>query len=347
MGVKTNGKKPRLDGGAIVIKYLGEYPAWFPNSALARIIYAENPEGFKNVEDARFMIRYHTGSAGDKNRAIIARGNHVSLSQIEKKSSVRYEMPKSWSDEKRIYELPSALKRVGFICDAQHPFHDEKAIDVAFDFLVKHSIDSLLINGDWGDFYQFSDFEKDPAYRDPRAEYEIWIESLLYIKQCFPNIPVYYNLDANHEARYGRYMRTKAPELLNLKLFEIEDLLRLNEIGIIPIRDYHHVKIGKLPCIHGDTVFRRGSGAYPAKKLFDKLKSSCIASHVHRTSEYSGKNNITGDISTCWTVGMLAHPNMEYCKHMDEYNQGVAIIHKEIGGDYEVENRRILNYKIR
>lgn len=339
--------KPKLDKGEVVKKYLAEYPTWFPNAALARIIYNERPEGFRDVEEVRYTIRYYLGTAGERNRGQVVRSNHVRLSDIKIKSPKPFAMPESWSEEKKIFSLPSALSRIGFICDAQHPFHDEKAIDVAFNHLIMAGVDSILINGDWGDFYQFSDFQKDPAFRNPRAEYEIWIESLLYMKQCFPNVPIYYNLDANHEARWGRYMRTKAPELLDLKIFEIEDLLRLNEIGIIPIRGYDHIKVGKLPCIHGDTVFRRGSGVYPAKRLFDKLKTSCIASHVHRTSEYSGKNGLTGEVSTCWTVGMLAHPNVDYCRHQDEYNQGVAIIYKEKNGDYEVENRRIIKYKIR
>jgi hypothetical protein len=52
-------------------------------------------------------------------------------------------------------------------------------------------------------------------------------------------------------------------------------------------------------------------------------------------------------MATCWTTGMLMHPNVEYCKHVDEYNQGFAIIHKERGGDYEVENKRIYLNKVR
>jgi len=43
----------------------------------------------------------------------------------------------------------------------------------------------------------------------------------------------------------------------------------------------------------------------------------------------------------------LAHPNMEYCKHVDEYNQGFARIEKDASGYFEVHNHRIIDYKVR
>jgi hypothetical protein len=171
------------------------------------------------------------------------------------------------------------------------------------------------------------------------------LELLIFIKQSFPNVPIYYNLDANHEYRYERYMRKKAPELLSLELFQLEDLLMLDNIGIKYIKNVDHIKIGKLPVIHGDTTFRRGSGVSPARTLYLRTKVSCLASHVHRTSEYSDKN-FYGEVVTCFTTGMLMHPNVEYCKHVDSYNQGFAVIDVEKNGDYEVHNKKIINGKV-
>jgi hypothetical protein len=167
-----------------------------------------------------------------------------------------------------------------------------------------------------------------------------------YIRKVFPDITIYYNLDANHEARYQRYMRTKAPELLGIDLFEIEDIFRLNAFNIKPIKDIDHIKFGHLPIIHGDTTFKRGSGVSPAKTLFDRVKQSAIASHCHRTSEFTTKNQFDGEIFTTWTTGHLMHPNVEYCKHVDQYNQGFAILEKETSGDYRVQNKRIIKNKV-
>ena len=169
----------------------------------------------------------------------------------------------------------------------------------------------------------------------------------MYIKQTFPNIPIYYNLDANHEHRYERYMRLKAPEFLGIDdAFEIEDLLLLDKIGIKYIKNADHILFGKLPIIHGDTVFSRGSGVSPARMLWTRTKVNMIASHVHRTSEYTDKN-FHGEMSTCWTVGHLMHPNVDYCKHVDQYNQGFALLEKETSGDFLVHNKRIYKNKVR
>jgi hypothetical protein len=336
-------KKP-VSKGDIVKQYLSEYPAWFPKAALARVIYKENPHSFEDPEDARYFVRYYTGKAGDHNREQITRANSGTIETFIRSSSP-FAAPETWAEEKKTFKLPTALKNVGFIADLQAPFHDPRAIDTCFNYLHKVGVDSLFINGDLVDFYQLSEFEKDPRVRKFDEEYENIIELLCYIKQCFPDVPIYYNLDANHEYRYERYMRKKAPELLSLKLFELEDLLMLNQIGIKPIKNIDHIKIGKLPVIHGDTTFRRGSGVSPARTLFLRTKVSCIASHVHRTNEYTDKN-FYGEMSTCWTTGMLMHPNVEYCKHVDQYNQGFAHITVEKGGDYQVHNKRIYNGKV-
>lgn len=337
------GSKPTKKG-ELAMQYISEYPEWFPLAALARVMYQENPHSFDSTEDARFTIRYYKGEAGDKNRGRVIRAGNFFSDNFNRTSSP-WVIPETWAEEKKVFQIPTGLKKIGFIADLQVPFHDPQAIDLCFNYLTKHEIDCLFINGDLVDFYGISEFEKDPCQRDFKQEYDATLEMLLYIKQSFPGIPIYYNLDANHEFRYERYMRKKAPELLKLKLFELEDLLKLSEIGIHALKKYDHIKIGKLACIHGDTTFRRGSGVSPARTLWMRTKVSCIASHVHRSSEYTDKN-FYGEISTCWTTGMLMHPNVDYCRHVDQYNQGFAIIHKELNGDYEVENKKIYNGKV-
>jgi hypothetical protein len=332
-------RKPQ---GEIILEYLRDYPEWFPRAELARLIVKENPAVFDDPESVRALIRYHVGQLGDRTRK-----KDLSVKEFlsDKRKSSPFAIPPTWSEEKKIVSLPSGLKKVGLIGDLQVPFHDPKAIDCCFNYLLQQGIDSLLINGDLVDFMDISDYEKDPRKRDFEGEYDTTIAMLIFIKQVFPEIPIYYNLSANHEYRWERYMRKKAPELLGLKLFEIEDLLKLDDIGIKYFKNIDHIKVGKLPVIHGDTVFSRGSGVYPARTLWLRTKVSTLANHVHRTSSYTDKN-FKGEMMTCWTVGMLAHPNMDYCKHTDSYNQGFAIINKETGGNYEVDNYRILNGRV-
>ena len=339
--MNKSGSKPTMSG-EIVLDYLSKYPQWMPSNTLASLILKENANHFTDKENIRYIIRYYRGKAGTDKLT----KNTTQFVEDIKRNSSQFVMPESWVEEKVVFDLPIGIKKMGFISDLQVPFHDPKAIDICFEYLTKQGIDTLFINGDLVDFYQLSDFQKDPRVRKFDEEYESILEMLGYIRKSFPDLIIYFNLDANHEFRYERYMRTKAPELLGLKLFEIEDILKLNDFGIKPLKHLDHVKFGHLPIIHGDTTFRRGSGVSPAKTLFDRVKQSAIASHVHRTSEFTTKNQFDNEIFTCWTTGHLMHPNVEYCKHVDQYNQGFALLEKDKTGDYRVSNHRIIKGKV-
>lgn len=337
--VWNKGKSTDTIQGQIVKDYLSKYPDWFPHSSLARIIFKENPHSFNTSEDARSSVRYYAGKMGNDKRTMGDKEFHENV----KRSFVPFAQPPTWTKEKKVFTFPVNLKRAGFISDLQVPFHDPEAVQLTIDYLKEQNIDCLIINGDFVDFYQLSSFEKDPRQRKFKHEYDAILLELGYLRNSFPDIPIYYNLDANHEFRYERYMRSKAPELIGIDPFEdLEDMLLLNKFNIIPLKRYDHLKWGKLPIIHGDTVFKRGSGVNPAKYLFDKLRQSCLASHVHRTAEFTSKNKFDNEYFTCYTVGHLMHPNVEYCKHIDEYNQGFAVIEKDTKGYYRVHNKRII-----
>jgi hypothetical protein len=340
MPFKVKGKSAETIQGKIVAEYLSKYPDWFPIGSLARVIAKENPHTFDSAEAARNSIRYYLGKIGNKKR----NAGNKALHENKERPFTSFAQPPTWTKEKEVFKFPVALKKAGFISDLQVPFHDPKAVQLAVDYLLEQDIDCLIINGDFVDFYGVSSFEKDPRQRKFKDEYDAILMELGYLRKSFPDIPIYYNLDANHEFRYERYMRSKAPELIGIDPFEnLEDMLMLNKFNIISLKNYDHLKWGKLPIIHGDTVFKRGSGVNPAKYLFDKLRQSCIASHVHRTAEFTSKNKFDNEHFTCYTVGHLMHPNVEYCKHIDEYNQGFAILEKDQKGYYRVHNKRIIN----
>lgn len=340
---KKGGTKTTISG-QIVLDYLEKYPQWMPSSTLASLIMKEQSNHFDNHENVRYLIRYYRGKTGANK---MVKGKNTQFVEDFKRTSSNFAQPETWVEEKVVYTLPIGIKKMGFISDLQVPFHDPKAIDVCFKYLLEQKIDSLFINGDLVDFYQLSDFQKDPRIRKFDEEYEAIIQMLGFIRKTFKDIPIYYNLDANHEFRYERYMRSKAPELLGLNgKFNIEEILMLNTFNIIGIKNIDHVKFGKLPIIHGDTTFRRGSGVNPAKTLYDRVKQSAIASHVHQVQSYTTKNQFDEDVFTCWTTGHLMHPNVEYCKHVDNYSQGFAILEKDKDGFYQVHNKRIYKNKI-
>ena len=331
----------------IVAEYCAKYPA-MPSLTLARIIYKDNPKSFKSIESARTSVRYVRGANGTKLRDT-ASGKYAGLfDHVERTRVTPYALPKTWAHEKTIFKLPVQDNKIGFISDAQVPFQDNESIEACYEWLKKKGINTLFINGDWVDFYGISSFEKDPRRRDFVFEYHCILQSLEHLRHHFPKIKIYYNLDANHEIRYEKYMSIKSRELLSLDLpeYSLESLLRLSYFDIIPLKHNYYCQIGKLIVLHGHTLFRgQTSPVSTARTVFMKAKMSTIASHCHQVSEYTDPK-IDGDLITCWTNGCLMDLNVEYNQHGNRYSHGFAYIETEKDGSFMVENKRIHRGKV-
>ena len=312
-----------------------------PTLTLARLIYKENSTIWPNLDACRQCVSRIRGKHGKKNRV---GSSYSGLFDEEERTRVSpFALPKSWAHPTNVYKIPKQYNNIGFISDAQVPFQDNQAIECAYGWLKSKNINALFINGDWVDFYKLSNFEKDPRRRNFPLEYHSILQSLEHMRHHFPDIPIFYNLDANHEIRYERYMMSKAPELLSLDLpeFGLETLLKLSVFDITPLRNNHHILIGKLPVLHGHTLFKGTvSSVSTARTVYMKTKMSTIASHCHQVNEWT-TTKINGEMITCWTNGCLMDLNVEYNQHGNNYAHGVTRIETDSDDTFRVENKRI------
>lgn len=313
-----------------------------PTKTLARLMLSETNGMFENIEQARRTLRYIEGKDGKKNRAKL-RDKSFIIEDARPKSPTP--MPESWSKVKPVFKLPIACNRIAFMSDFQVPFHDNIAIEAFVKWVKQKNVNTVFINGDFIDFYGISDFQKDPTQRHFSEEIEACKAMLAWLRDQFPTQTIYYNLDANHEKRWERW-KFRRPEIMGMAEFELETILKLNDYNIIPLKKHKYILIGKLPVLHGDTIFGRwGSGVSKARSVFLKTLKPCIASHVHITDEYT-KRNLAGDMITCWTTGCFMNINaVEYNEHND-YNNGGAYIETDNDGTYRVENKRIENARV-
>lgn len=327
----------------IAREWRSQYPG-MPTKALATLICKKDKKSFNGVEDARERLRYIEGKTGK--HKIIKSVTKSGFFKPDARPLNPYKMPDSWSEEKPVFKLPVACNRIGFMADFQIPFHDNKAIKTFVEWLKTKNINTLFLNGDIIDNYNISSFQRDPRKRSFKEELDATREMLGWLRGEFPDATIYYNMDANHELRWEKWLIQKAPELLDMHEFELDIILKLNEHKIIPLKKNKHVMIGKLPVLHGHTVFGRfGAGVSKARSVFLKTLKSCIASHVHVTDEYT-KKDLSGKMITCWTTGCFMNINaVEYNEHND-YNHGGCFIETDKDGNYTVENKRIYNYKI-
>jgi predicted phosphodiesterase len=231
-----------------VIELLKKYPKT-PILTLAKKAYQDDPLLYKDVESVRSLMRYHSGLMGSKIK------KKLKDKSLVREKTYRYNpfdnIPDSYETERTPYQLPTSLRNLAILSDIHFPYHNKKALKAALDYLMNLPyLDGIVLNGDILDFYQLSDFSKNPSKPNMKKELELGRWFLKSLRETFPNIPIYYKI-GNHEMRLERWLSVKAPEFLDTEEFRLDILLRFAEHKIQLIDAYTVMKAGKLNIIHG------------------------------------------------------------------------------------------------
>lgn len=225
----------------------------------------------------------------------------------------------------------------GVLCDSHIPYHDKRTIQAWVDDCERMGARSLLLNGDILDFYQLSDYLRDPSKPRMRDEILKGRQFLEYLRSKFPRARIVYK-EGNHDERLKRYLATRAPDLLDLEDFRLERLLRASEHGVEWVEDKQVVMVGKLPVIHGHE-YRGGGGVMPARWLYLRTGESAMMGHLHQPTVYTFRT-LTGKDVGMWSVGCACHLSPLYAP-LNQWSHGWAVV--EVGSDsYQVHNRRML-----
>lgn len=324
--------------GKIVEEALKIFPNT-PQLTLAKKIYKENSKVFKDVEDVRYKIRYRTGKAG-KTMLKTLKNKELVVTEPLPKNPFNF-IPEEHNDHPEHWYLPKQYKKVLLISDIHLPYHDSTSIKVTLKHAKGVGVDCVYINGDLLDFHELSFHEKDARKRPTIAEELKMGREFLSGLKSYLNVPVYFK-GANHEHRLERYLRIKAPELLDCEEFKLNVLLRLGEYGINYIDRRAKTYFGKLLVEHGDRIKGNG-GVSPARTLFLRYKRHTICGHFHKKSEHTGKIYDGNHIVT-YSVGSLCSLEPEYFE-VNEHTNGFAIVDMN-GDEFRVHNYTIENGKI-
>jgi predicted phosphodiesterase len=312
----------------------------YPTLKLARIMYKENNLLFANLDAARSALRYIEGKQGNRHRAAVKGSTFVI---DEPRPYNPYKLPES---DETIYEPYhiKGFKRVGILSDIHVPYHNIPALTAAIQYLKKEKIDALLLNGDTIDCHTISSFDKDPKKRNFAGELDAFAQ-LFEVLQKQLDCKIFFKL-GNHEIRYERFLLQKAGELIGVKEFEFENIIKARANGIEIIGDKTVMKLNKLNGIHGHEY--KGGISAPvniARGLFLRGKVSAFQGHNHATSEHS-EADMNGDITTTYSIGCLCDLHPSYAP-LNKWNWGLAIVDlDENGKDYEMRNKRIRNGKV-
>lgn len=306
-----------------------------PKLTLAKKLFKDNPKVYKSIEHARGIINTIRGLGGNK------RNKDKSLFQAPKFNYNPFNLPESKSEAREVWRLPKSISKVLLLSDIHFPYHDNEALTTALKYGQKENIDAIFINGDMIDFYQLSFHEKDPRVTSIADELEMARGFFDELKKAFPRALIYY-ITGNHEHRLERYLRVKAPELLDVQEFRIDVLLKLGEKGIHYLPHGTKCYFGKLLVEHGDKM--KGSGGVnPARSLFAKLKRHAICGHFHRTSEATEKV-YDSDVVVTYSTGCLCELEPRYME-VNNHNHGFAVVEMD-GENFRVRNLKIVNGKV-
>jgi len=304
---------------------------------LAKKIFEENPGGWDNEELVRTEIRKQTGASGG---SIKVRPEHEFVSN-PKLGVKQFKLPKSQAKLPKNFIFPDGLDLTLVISDIHIPYHDNDSLTAVVEFGKNIEVDSVFINGDLFDFYQGSDFDKDPRNFSIDKELRLGYEFIMWLRQEFPGIPIFFKL-GNHELRFERLLQRKVPQLVGIEELELSRLLELRNFGVEVIAQDRLTKYGKLNIVHGHE-FKYGvySPVSAAKGIYNKAHASTLVGHWHHTSEH-GASNLNGEAIGTWSTGCLCSLRPEYSPFaFTHWNHGFAILTKEPSGKFHVDNRRI------
>ncbi len=313
-----------------------------PTTKLARILYKKHQLLFKDVENARHVLRYIEGKQGATERKKVI---NTEFAKDGSRPMNPYNLPESHQEAREPFRLPTACNNVLMISDLHIPYHDIDAITIALDYGKKNKVNTIYINGDLIDNAMVSKFEKDLRKRSVKQEFDATKQFLVSLRKAFPKASIYW-AKGNHCVRWEKFLMQKVQEIWDDPYFRLEERLRLNEERITLIDDSILVKIGKLTVAHGHHIFKGiFSPVSPARGAFMKAKQSIIVGHLHRASHHP-EITADGEVISCWSTACLCELRTSYSPQVSNSQHGFAHILVEPNGDYSVKNYQIIKGKI-
>ena len=320
----------------LVKKYLSDYPL-APTMTIAKKLFKEHPLNFTTLESARSALRYRRGQSGKKNYKFLADTKHL---KDPGSNNPFDDIPEGLTTLDDWRPLPIVGERVLRLCDIHIPYHNKPALITALKYGKQEGVDTIIMD-DVFDFHAISNWEKDPEKRDFQGELDTAYKIFGIIRNEFPDAKMILK-KGNHEFRYDRYMRIKAPEFLSVKDFQFKKIIHADEFGIEVVDDKKMMRLGDLYIVHGHEFGRSiSSPVNAARGLWLRAKYNCICGHFHQPS-YHSEPIINGSVLGCWSVGCLCDLHPDWLP-VNKWAHGVAVLYRTGTKSFRVNNKTIID----
>jgi len=264
---------------------------------------------------------------------------------IDLEEEFNIDIPDGFFEDRTPYILAPIYNNALVLNDIHIPYHNREALILALKYGHEHKVNAIILNGDTMDCYQVSRFSKKPTAPSLKTELDTTKQILQAIRDKFPNAKIIWK-DGNHDERLEIYIRNQAPALYDLEERpSMRTLLGLDKLRIDYVTDKRVIKVGKLNIIHGHEVMTGAGAVNVARTIRLKANANVMSGHVHKTQE-DINTNIEGETIGSWVVGCLCDLSPDYMPY-NGWNLGFARVQTEAGGNFEVENRKIIGNAIK
>lgn len=285
-------------------------------------------------EVARSAVRRLRGNNGTKSKATaqFARPNG-------KAGQKRPQMPKSKAEAWTPFELDNS-QNIGVISDLHIPWHSELAVEAAVVHLQKQKIDTLLINGDYGDWYGMSRFVKHPKEKDEVGELYAQREGIAWLRECFPKARIVFKA-GNHDERWDLNAYESHSRLALEDEMSLGHWLHFDKYGVEYVTDQRPVLAGKLAIFHGHELGKSGiaNPVNPARGAFLRAQDTVLVGHSHQTSSHADTTWRRKEVMV-WSTGCLCSLTPRYAR-CNKWNWGFCQVRVHAEGEFDVSNYRI------
>jgi len=232
--------------------------------------------------------------------------------------------------------------------DLHIPFHDPQAVQIVLDIAKHEEIDELIINGDFGDFWNCSRYVPNTLDMQTNLEDELNAikEMLTGIRKLLPDIKIMF-INGNHEKRLDKFIIEKCPELWNLFTLKVFCDFEKLKIDHIPYNDAYQVGKSNLYVQHSPPSYgENGARTSLLKKVDRSFIYGC--SHRMQHASITGSNN---NVYNCWFNGWLGSTTLtdehrdvfSYAKGHENWQQCFILINLIDEVEYHVQQVPIIN----
>jgi predicted phosphodiesterase len=222
-------------------------------------------------------------------------------------------------------------------------FHSTEAVRIALAEGRNVGVNKIIINGDLMDLGGVGRFTRRPDRRIIKDEIEIGKEFFNQLRKLFPSEEIIYKT-GNHDARLEKYIYEKAPELYGIGSLTLYELLDLKKHNVKMAASSQMIKVGKLNILHGHEFLGGAGTINVARQMRLKTGTNIMFGHFHKTqSDFS--NTIDGGVHGSWSVGCLCQLRPAYFT-FNQWNHGFALVKHFKGGDFSVDNKKIVNGRV-